>query len=309
MSERIPEAEYDAMPETYEARPINTRKEPGQMRRTPQQMDRLKYLLYEIVEEFQPMTVRQVFYQMVSRGAVEKTEAEYNTTVGRLLVQMRKSGEMPYRWIADNSRWMRKPHSYNSVDQMLRDASASYRRNLWANQYAYVEVWLEKEALAGVLSDVTYEWDVPLMVTRGYPSLSYIYEAADAIADKIKPVYLYYFGDLDPSGEDITRNVEESIRERAPEATIHFEKVAVTREQVDTMGLMTRPTKKTDSRSKNFDGESVEVDAITPPVLREMAENVILRHIDPEALAGIRNVEKIERDTLIRFRADWSKDH
>src|SRR5262249_13758807 len=195
---------------------------------------------------------------------IAKTEMEYKTTVVRLLTDMRLSGKIPFGWIADNTRWMRKPRSYSSMEEALRRTAETYRRSLWDNQDGYVEVWLEKEALAGVLVEETGPWDVPLMVTRGYPSLSYLYEAACAIRALDKPAHLYYFGDYDPSGMDITRNVEERLRQFAPEAQIHFARVAVTPEQINELQLPTRPTKKTDSRSRSFDGESVEVDAIPP---------------------------------------------
>jgi len=111
---------------------------------------------------------------------------------------------------------------------MLSLTAETYRRAIWDNQSAYVEIWLEKDALAGVVYMETEPWDVPLMVTRGDPSVSYLYEAAEAIAERGKPAYLYYFGDLDPSGVDITRTVERGIKEFARDAEILFERLAVT---------------------------------------------------------------------------------
>jgi len=283
---------------TYRSTPTSTLLEPGQRRRTPEQMDMLRHLIHQTVDEYKPMTVRQVFYQMVSKGAIGKTEGEYKSTVGRLLVEMRKSGQLPYSWIADNTRWMRKPTTFDSVHQMLKNAARGYRLDLWRQQPHYVEVWLEKEALAGVLVDVTGEWDVPLMVTRGYSSLTFLHSAAEAIAAQSKPAYLYYFGDHDPSGVDITRNVEQTIREGAPGAEIHFEKIAVTRQQIDDMDLPTRPTKKTDSRSRNFEGESVEVDAISPPVLRDLCRAAIEKHVDQDIYRNMRAIEEEERRQL-----------
>ncbi len=233
-----------------------------------------------------PMTVRQLFYRLVGMGVIDKTEAEYKTTVVRLLGEMRRSGSVPFKMIADNTRWMRKPSTHSSLGGFLKRSAETYRRAVWDNQDAYVECWLEKDALAGVLVDVTAPWDVPLMVTRGYASLSYLHSAAEAIAAKGKPAFLYYFGDHDPSGLDITRAVEEGLREFAPKAEITFERVAVTPGQIESLGLMTRPTKTSDSRSKGFEGGSVEVDAIPPAQLRKLVEACITRHIDPDAYAG-----------------------
>jgi hypothetical protein len=246
------------------------------------------------------MTVRQVYYQLVTLGVIEKTEQQYKGTVCRLLAEMRRDGTLPYHKIADNTRWMRKPNTYSGLQEMLELTQQTYRRAIWDSQDAYVEIWLEKEALAGVLVDVTARWDVPLMVTRGYPSLSYVHSAAQAIEAQGKPAYLYYFGDRDPSGVDIDRFVEELIHEMA-EVDLHFERVAVTEGQLEELNLPTRPTKKNDSRSKGFKGESVEVDAIDPDTLCEICEACITRHIDQEAYYRMQQVEDAERDTLARM--------
>src|SRR5690606_5014507 len=152
-------------------------------------------------------------------------------------------------------------------------------------------IWLEKDALAGVLYQETAKWDVPLMVTRGYPSLSYLHEAAEAISYEEKPTFLYYLGDHDPSGVDIPRNVEARLREFAPEAEIHFDVLAVTPDQIVEYGLPTRPTKKTDSRAKTFEGESVEVDAIPPRELRRIVRESITQHIDEYELEELLRTE------------------
>ena len=166
-------------------------------------MDTIREELFAILKNDHPQTVRGIFYQAVSRGLVEKTEPEYKETVCRLLGEMREAGELPFRWIADNTRWMRKPDTYGSLVDMLENSAAFYRRAIWQSQRDYIEIWLEKDALSGVFSDVTYEYDVPLMVTRGYPSITYIFEAAEEIDRIGKPTFIYYFGDRDPSGLNI----------------------------------------------------------------------------------------------------------
>src|SRR5262249_22548483 len=193
---------------------------------------------------------------------------------------------------------MRKPTTYSSLSDMLERSTEFYRRALWDTSDVYVEIWLEKDALAGVLFDVTAEWDVPLMVTRGYASISYLHGAAEAIESRGKRAHLYYFGDFDPSGVDITRAVEEGIREFAPNADIEFVIAAVTEQQILAMHLPTRPTKASDSRSKHFEGESVEVDAIDPDALRGLVRAAIERHIDAGELERLQVIEEQERRTL-----------
>lgn len=276
----------------YGSRPI---KRP---RRTRGELDRLHQALYDLLANDHPMTVRQVFYRAVSAGIVPKTEAAYKNSVGRSLVAMRRSGVLPWSWIADNTRWQRKPTTYSTMEQALERTARCYRRALWDNQEAYVEVWTEKDALAGVLLDVTREWDVPLLVTKGFSSVSYLYEAAQTIAATGKPAYLYYFGDHDPSGIHIDRSIEKQLREMAPDAEIHFERVAVKEAQITALGLPTRPTKRTDSRAKTFKGESVEVDAIPPATLRQMVRTCIEQHVDRRQLDITRLAEAREREIL-----------
>lgn len=273
-------------------------------RRTKAEIETIKDWIKVVCCDQQPMTVRQLFYQLASvHKVVEKQETEYKGTVGRLAREMRLSGELPWEWLVDNTRWIRKPCSYGSMEDCITQSAASYRRSVWAQTDVYVEVWLEKDALAGVFYDVTAEYDVPLMVTRGYPSLSYVKAAADQILASWKPAFIYYFGDYDPSGMDISRDCEAKLRQFAPTAEIHFERVAVMPLQIDAWNLPTRPTKAKDSRSQNFgDSRSVEIDAIPPETLRELIKSVIHRHIGPHEVAALREVEELERKTLRSLR-------
>jgi hypothetical protein len=275
-------------------------------RRGKSEITAIKNALREALADYNPMTVRQVFYQMVSRGVIQKNENEYKNTVCRLLAEMRRSGEIPYGWIADNTRWMRKPTTYSSMENMLSITAQTYRRAIWDNQDAYVEIWLEKDALAGVLIEETRPWDVLLMVTRGYASLTYLHEAALTIKAQRKPAYLYYFGDYDPSGVDIPRKVESDLRELTGyDSEIHFERVAVTPAQILEFQLPTRPTKPGDSRSKNFYDESVEVDAIPPMQLREIVRDCIVWHVDQGVYERTMEIERQELETLTRVYQNW----
>ena len=173
-----------------------------------------------------------------------------------------------------------------------------YRRALWHEQAHYVEVWTEKDAIAGILTRATERWDVPLMVVRGFSSLSFLYDMAEQIRMIGKPTYIYYFGDHDPSGLSISTCIERELRQFAPDVDLHFHRAAVTIDQIVELNLPTRPTKQSDSRARNFEGESVEVDAIDPRILVELASDLIERHVDHEAMARMQAVEDAERNTL-----------
>lgn len=283
---------------TRATRPVYGSSTVKRQRRTRAELFGLDLELRGLVERHRPATVRQVFYLASVRGLVPKTEKGYRLVVRRL-THLRRDRGLPYWWIADNTRWMRKSESYNGLRDFLARQVRFYRRALWADSEDYVEVWLEKDALAGVIFDVTDEYDVPLMVTRGFSSLSFLNTAAEAMKATAKRPFVYYFGDLDPTGVCIPRKVREFLADRVPGLT--FERVAVTREQVRAWGLPTRPTKRSDSRARNFKGESVELDAIPPDRLRELVRNVIEKHIDATELERLERIESAERQTLKRI--------
>ena len=247
------------------------------------------------------MTVRQVFYQATVRGLVEKAETGYSKVQTDLTI-MRRAGELPYHWLADNTRWQRKPRTFNGVEEALKATAALYRKNLWANADAYVEIWIEKDALAGVLYPVTSMNDVPLMVARGYASLSFLCGAAEAINELDVPAYIYHLGDFDPSGVNAGEKIEETLRELAPDADIYFERLAVTAEQIAEWNLPTRPTKASDTRAKNFGSAiSVELDAIEPNQLRALVQEAIERHLPPEQFEILKAAEESERNIITRL--------
>jgi hypothetical protein len=273
-------------------------------RRSKAEIEDLKNHIYRIVKADQPMTVRQAFYRLVANGFIPKAESEYKHTVIRLLTAMRREGELPYAWIADNTRWIRKPDTFNSIEDALTATAETYRRAVWRDLGVYVEVWCEKDALAGVLNEETDPYDVPLMVARGFSSESYLYGVAATIAAAKRPTWIYYFGDHDPSGLKIARDIERRLRGFAPGTEIHFERVAVTEQQIVDMNLPTRPTKREgNAHAKGFEGDSVDLDAIPPLELRRLARECIERHVPPGHLESLEVAERSEREILTRICA------
>ena len=284
---------------SYVASPIK------RTRATADEMGERREALSDIVFAGRPMTVRQVFYQATIAGIVEKTEAGY-AKVQRALVEMRHSGEIKWEWIADNTRWQRRLTTFSSPEEALRETARFYRKALWVDANDYVEVWLEKDALSGVLTPITYEFDVPLMVTRGYSSVTFLWNAGSAIQAIGKPAYIYQIGDHDPSGVDAARKIEEGLREFAHGVPIHFERIAVTPSQIKDWRLPSRPTKTTDTRSKGFDGESVEVDAIEPGKLRDLVQTAIERHMPTHQYQLLKAAEESEREGLLALHGGKS---
>jgi hypothetical protein len=254
--------------------------------------------LYKLVDNMRPMTVRQVFYQASVRKLVDKSESGYFKVQDDLSI-MRRAGRLPYDWLADNTRWQRKPSTFDGPDHMLRSAVMTYRKDLWCRASRYCEVWIEKDALAGVVMPVTELYDVPLMVARGYSSLSFPYSAAEYIKSLKVPAYIYHLGDFDPSGVNAGEKIEQTLREMAPAAEIHFERLAVTEKQIEDWRLPSRPTKQKDPRAKKFGhDESVELDAINPDQLRDLVRAVIERHLPAHELKVMQEAEESERKFL-----------
>lgn len=274
-------------------------------RRTKAELAELHDAILAVCEEDHPLSVRGVFYRVMSAGAVEKSEKAY-AAVQREVLKLRRSGDLPYEWIADGTRWHLKPSSWNCVEDALDDVASSYRRGIWHDQDVYVEVWSEKEAISSIVYPITSKWDVPLMIARGFASESFLWSTASTIRNQGKPAVIYQLGDHDPSGVAAWEHVQTKLTEFAPDVEIEFERLAVTESQIAAYDLPTRPTKVSDSRAKNFIGESVEVDAIPTRILRNIVEDAITSWIDTDQLRITRIVEGEEAEALYRMANGWS---
>jgi hypothetical protein len=254
--------------------------------------------LYDIAKEQQPLIVRAVFYQAVVRGIVDKTQAGYKM-VQTDLTLMRKSGEMPYEWIVDNTRSIVEPYAYNGVADALGQLSDSYSVNLWKDADCLVIMFLEKDGLSGVIENITLDCGVPLIPVRGYSSLSFLYKVAQRLRDETRPVYAYMLGDWDPSGVDAHRFIEDTMREMAPDVDFTFKRLGLTEAQIKKWKLPTRPTKQTDSRAAAWGDEpSVELDAVEPKKLRKLVKDAIDAHMDDDERARIRAEETADREYI-----------
>lgn len=257
-----------------------------------------------------PMTVRQTFYRVESAGDVEKTEAGYRR-VQQQILKMRRAGAIPYDWITDGTRWVHHSPSYDSMGDALDHWQRSYRRALWNEQPVCVEVWVEKDALAGVLRQVSDPYDVMLYVARGFSSETYVYECAQYLKSIDKPIFIYHFGDYDPSGRAAAKDIEKKLRGFG--ASFTYIEAAVTPQQIGQLHLPTRPTKtEGNAHAKDWiaegKGGSVELDAIPPNTLRQMVRDCIERHIDPYALAYVRAIEEQERARFAEMALQFADD-
>jgi len=237
------------------------------------------------------MTVRQVFYQATERGIIEKTEGGYPKVQTDVTV-MRLSGDLPYGWLADNTRWQRKPRMFDSVEEALAETARLYRKDLWSQNEDYVEIWLEKDALAGVNLAVHLEFrcaahggarlrQLVLLVLRGRVHHGNRQANLHVSSRRFRS-----------SGINAGEKIEETLRELAPDADIYFERTAVTPKQIWKLGVADSATKATDTRAKGFGEISVELDAVEPDMVRQLVEHALEVHLPADQYDVLKIAEE-----------------
>ncbi len=261
--------------------------------------------LIDYAEKHGPVTVRQLYYQAEVHGVpgIDKTQSGYNKVQWQVL-ELRRAGRLAYHRIADMICWMRKPNTHNGVAHILYSAAATYRKALWNDANKYVEIWCEKDALAGAIYPVTAEYDAPLMVSRGFASETFCYEAISQRGEDDRPYHVYYLGDFDRSGLDAARALNEKLARFAEEKGLDvvFEQIAVNADQITELGLRTRPPKRESAADKKWPHAfACELDAMAPVYVRDLVELAINRHLDQRELHILKVAEASEREQLRMF--------
>jgi hypothetical protein len=271
----------------------------------------------EVLTAQHPMTVRRVYYQLVSRQVTENNRGQYQA-VSNALVDARKDGTIPWGWIEDRLRRPREVLMWDGLAERVDAAVWGYRRNVWPTQPVYVEVWLEKDALSGIFADVLRRYGLTLNVGRGYDGWDSIRHAAEryqryrqwtgaeddpAILEEpseLIPTTVLYFGDFDPSGEDMVRSLGERLCFFAVDPFL--KKCALTADDVTRYQLPPDFTKTTDTRRDAFVQKygdiAVERDALPADVLRVRLVEEVEAIMDLERFAEIRQLENEERRQL-----------
>ena len=257
---------------------------------------------YNILNEYNPMTLRQVYYQLVSKHVIENKMSQYKR-LSPVLVRARKEGNIPWEWIEDSGRLPRGVSMWQGLPDFIETVKTAYRKDIWNSQPTYIEVWLEKDALSGIFADIINQYGVTLCVAKGYSSWSVYKEASTRFKKQDKPVKILYFGDFDPSGEDMVRAIRDSLSflGTCPEII----KVALTHEDITEYNLPPDYAKKTDTRAKSFierHGDiAVELDALPLPVLQQKIKQSIEDNIDMEAIYTVQDIENQERKELVNL--------
>lgn len=252
------------------------------------------------------LTIRALHYQLVSRG-MTNTLQHYKRVVAAMEVA-RWDGRVDFEAFSDRDRAMVGMTKAEATDLEERQAEAkqqvrawmrSYRKNRWENQPYYPEILIEKKALEGVFAKPCREWDVAVGACKGYPSLTFLYELSERMRDaknEGKQPIILYFGDYDPSGEDIPRSIGENL-DKFGVYGVEIRRIALMEHQVIEWKLPPAPAKETDSRTANWDGlGQVELDAVKPEKLVAMLNEAIGEIFDNDLYDELNRTEEEERE-------------
>jgi hypothetical protein len=256
--------------------------------------ENLVELIVEIADEYQAagytLTSRQMYYQLVARDIVENSVKSYNRIKG-LITDARMAGRLDWDVIVDLGRVVHTPPSWVMPSSILRSAQSSFQLDHWDYQPVHVMVMCEKQALEGILHPAADKLSLPYVSCKGYASVSLLYKLGQQFRNKAfidrRAVKILYFGDHDPSGLDMDRDLEERLTLFSEEGgELSVERVALTREQILQYRPPPNPAKMTDSRAKDYIKEhgrsSWELDALEPQVLVSLLQEEVDYVIDDE---------------------------
>lgn len=270
--------------------------------RVNKMQDKTKDIQLEILATFQvenpPATVRHIYYRISGKGLVPKNDKGYRA-VQTQTKKMRLVGSLPYSWIADPSRSFYQPRTYRNVSDALQNMQEFYRKSLWFDSPDYVQIWVEKLAMLSVIHPITDKWDVQLCPAKGYSSMSFIAETAEAIKQSGKNPFVYYFCDFDYDGIYAAEFFQQALWERHG-VEINFQRVCVTEEQIAEHNLQTRPPNNHTKKKWSYD-YAVDIDTLSPGLVRQLVEDCITRHLPRHEFNRLQEIEEQEKETLQKF--------
>lgn len=274
-------------------------------RRTRERIDQLDAQIIAVLREDHPQSVRHVFYRMTDPRLpepVEKSDRGYRHVQDRC-VKLRRSGAIPYGWIADMSRRGYYVDTFRGAGDFLRRMRGLYRADLWRDAALRCEVWVESRSIASVLIDDCDELAVALFPCGGFSSLSFVHSAAEEHNESgdARPLVVLYVGDYDPAGVLIDQSLEREMRRHLSERIpLIFVRVGINPEQIQQYDLPTKPRKAGDRRSLHV-AETVEAEAMPARILRGILRERIERMLPEGALAAAKVAEQSERDHIERM--------
>ncbi len=268
-------------------------------------------LANQIIEQYQAegynLTLRQLYYQFVARDLLPNSDRSYDR-LGKIISKARLAGYIDWHALEDRTRHLRERPTWASPQGIISASAESYGIDLWAGQAYRPEVWVEKDALVGVFEPVCNELDIPLFSCRGYVSQSAMWRHAQRISNQRDCNVILHFGDHDPSGLDMSRDIADRLS-MFRTYNWHFERVALSMEQIDEVGAPPNPAKVTDARyaeyAQEYGEESWELDALEPSYLVNLVRTTVAEYCDQACWNERYEQQEEERKTLHALANQW----
>jgi len=276
-------------------------------------IEKINAILIEYRAQGFRLTLRQLYYQLVARDIIPNNLRSYKNT-GSLVSDARQAGLIDWQMIEDRNRETVIPGHWRNPAEIVGAAARSFRIDKWENQPWHVEVMVEKDALSGVLEPTCRTLDIGLTANKGYSSSSTMYEIGQRLyyhRDRLdKQVLVVYMGDHDPSGIDMTRDVEERL-ELYSEGRVDVIRIALNMDQVELWQPPENPAKMTDSRFEAYAAQygesSWELDAVEPRQLSTLVNDIVLAHRDQTLWEAAVAKENSMRQQLQEFAETYEE--
>lgn len=276
-------------------------------------LNKIKQILIEL-EDYKPLTLRQVYYQMVGKGHIENTVSQY-TMLSGFIKWARIEGHIKWNDIEDRIRAYNNLEGFDNsndfINQELNVFLKGYTRNLLQTQEKYIEIWIEKDALSSIFINVAREYTLSVATCRGFSSVSFLNDFKKRLNNNPdKKSVMLYFGDFDPSGVAMLDSMEITLRDELDMSGIEFKRIALLKDDIEKYNLPHDPDaiKKTDTRYKKFMDKygayAVELDALSPKVLEKKIRTAIKKEIDLDLYNKEVEIYNNEFDKLNELKQD-----
>lgn len=273
-------------------------------------IDKVNELVANYSAQGLSLTLRQVYYRLVAAGIIENTQRSYKN-LGNLINDARLAGKIDWYAIEDRTRNLSGRYSYQDLGDFMVSEASSFHLNYWTEQDTYIEVWVEKDALKGVVGQACYPIDVDFFSCRGYTSQSEMWGAAQRLINRSKyfeRVVILHFGDHDPSGIDMSRDIQDRM-ELFGVRNLEFKRMALNMDQVEQYNPPPNPAKVTDSRYDGyvdeFGEECWELDALEPSVIKDLITSQVIQYRDEELFQMVKQEEEDRREFLKEVARNW----
>lgn len=265
---------------------------------------------YTILDEIQPASVRAVCYRLFTMGLITSMVKSETNRVSTQLTWARENHIIPWNWIVDETREAERIAAWENPAAYIDVVQRSYRRDRWTDQPDWIEVWSEKGTIRGTLAPVLEKYGVTFRVMHGHGSATAVHEVAVQSAAAAKILTVFYLGDWDPSGMDMSER-DLPGRLDAYGGDVHLQRIALDEHDVRDGELPSfrADTKKQDPRYRwfvdRYGSTCWELDALSPVLLRDRVEQAIEARLDQAAWRRADVVEQAERESFTSILSTW----